>query len=129
MPGNKGEEIDRTVTGFTILLLIFFVGFALFRAFRTKEARADTPTGEMLGAWSSCVGFAQDEIGTPSRPDTPADWDDDITEVGPGRYHVSSYLYSRNFLGSMVRNRFSCLVRELQPGHWEVDKLSVRFAP
>lgn len=125
---NRGENLDQTVTGFAILFLILFTIFAIFRFFG-QEAGADTPTGEMRGAWFSCVGLAEDQIRAPSRPETPTDWQEDIAEEGPNRYHVSSYLYSRNFLGSEVRNRFSCVVQRLKPGHWQVDNLSVRLAP
>lgn len=94
---------------FSLLTIIIFIFFAFGSG--DNESSSSTGDNKML-AYNYAEDFVKQRLKSPSTAKFPGIFEknDHITELGGGKYRISSWVDSQNGFGAMIRSRWSCTI-------------------
>jgi hypothetical protein len=108
-----------------VLLWVLLVGWAaLFVACGEVKPLPADGSGDDVGAWVAMQMFVEDRLKSPATADFPWGAQDQVKDLGGGRYFVDSYVDSENSFGANVRTRFKGYIRK-ENERWVLESLEL----
>ncbi len=79
-------------------------------------------------AYLIAQNFVSDKLISPESAEFPQKSDDEvyIEHLGENRYRILGYVYSKNTFGNERRSDYTCIVRNIGSGQWDIENLSFK---
>jgi hypothetical protein len=87
---------------------------------------SDNGGSNIINAFVMSHEFVRNSLKAPSTADFQEFDPSLVTDLGEGRFRVSSYVCAQNSFGAKLRTRYTCTLKHLDGDNWILESLDLK---
>ncbi len=117
------EKKKNTKIGCISLLVILFSLFVIIASCSIGGDDEPKPEHDAAGASVMAEQFVKDQLKAPSTAKFQPFLQQQIEDLGDGRYTIRAWVDSQNGFGAMIRTNYICTVKYIGNDKWQCENL------